>query len=93
MPHKDGSIDVELNPARLTQAIDSFKTADALERFQSAAGEKTVIRSLSLEDINQAGEFLAANNQIAASLDNQVFNVGNDLMKSLQPPRIRLNRK
>ena len=85
MPHKDGSIDVELNPARLTQAIDSFKT--------SAAGEKTVIRSLSLEDINQAGEFLAANNQIAASLDNQVFNVGNDLMKSLQPPRIRLNRK
>jgi len=31
-------------------------------------------------------EFLAANNQITDSLDNHAFNVGNDLMKSLQPP-------
>lgn len=85
-PLGDGSINVELNPARLTQAINSFRTADVFEESQAAAAKKSVIRSLSLEDISQTGQFLAANNQLADALNNQVYTIANDLMKNLQPP-------
>ena len=85
-PLSDGSINVELNPAQLTQAINSFRAADAFEEFQSPASEKSIIRSFSLEEIRQTGQFLAANNQVNDLLNNQVYTIANDLMKNLQPP-------
>lgn len=85
-PLNDGSINIELNPAHLTQAIDSFRTVDAYEEFQPAIDERSVIRSLSLEEISQAEQFLPANNQIAEFLDNQTSIIAKGLMENLEPP-------
>ncbi|HLM60729.1 MAG TPA: strawberry notch C-terminal domain-containing protein [Pyrinomonadaceae bacterium] len=89
----DGSVDVEINPAQFSQAVEAIETADVIEEVQSVVASKSIVSTLSLEEVAQAERFLNANNQIAESLNSQVADLGQNLMRELQPPMTETEQK
>lgn len=82
----DGSVDVEINPAQFNRALDVIEMANVFEAFQSPAAQKSIISYLSLEEAEQVRKLLGGNNQLAEPLNNQINNLGFDLMRNLEPP-------
>jgi hypothetical protein len=87
VPLRDGSIDVELNPARLANAMESIKTAETIgeiqAEFQLNAG-KSVIQKLSLEETAFAEELVAGINQLERGVTVEQMSAGiNQLADSL----------
>ena len=82
----DGSLEVEMNPAQLSTAVEHLNTADVLGEFQGQFAEHPALENLSLDQTLELEGLLPGNNPLTPDLENRVTNIGKDLMEQFREP-------